>query len=82
MVVATSASSDRRKAISKIKIARSFEDKIFGHDSQKVMGLMIFAPLKSPNRSYNTWRYASALIPNPNWEIEDANLQKLAGIQL
>jgi hypothetical protein len=82
MVVATSASSDRRKAISKIKIARSFGDKIFDHDSQKVMGLMIFAPFKNPNRSHNAWRYASALIPNPNWGIQEESLQKLAGVQL
>jgi len=82
MVLATSASPTRRKAISKITIARSFGDRIFDQDSEKVLGLMIFAPFRNPNQSHKSWKYASALIPNPSWSLSEQNLEKLAGIQL
>jgi hypothetical protein len=82
MVLATSASPTRRKAVSKIAIARSFGDKIFDHDSEKVLGLMIFAPFRDPNHSNKNWKYASALIPNPNWSVKEQNFEKLAGVQL
>jgi hypothetical protein len=82
MVLATSECPTRRKAISKIAIARSFGDRIFNHDSAKVMGLMIFAPFRNPNQSHKSWKYASALIPNPNWRTRQENLEELASIQL
>jgi hypothetical protein len=81
IVLATSESSDRRKAISKIAIARSFAGKIFGHDSEKVLGLMIFAPYRS-RQSHKTWRYASTLIPNPNRKETVEHLDKLTSVQL
>jgi hypothetical protein len=43
---------------------------------------MIFAPFRNPNQSHKSWKYASALIPNPNWSLSEQNLEKLAGIQL
>ena len=82
MVLATSASPDRRKAINKIAMARSFASRIFGHDSDKVLGLMIFAPFRNPNQSYKAWKYASTLIPNPNWKANGESYEKLAGVQL
>lgn len=82
MVLATSASPNRRKAISKIAIARSFGDRIFNHESAKVLGLMIFAPFRNPNQSHKSWKYASAMIPNPNGMASEENLRELTGIQL
>jgi hypothetical protein len=82
MVLATSPSPTRRKAVSKIAIARSFGDKIFDHKSTKVLGLMIFAPFRNPNQSQNGWRYASALIPNPRGSATEENLLDLTRIQL
>lgn len=82
MVLATSASPTRRKAISKIAIVRSFGDRIFDHDSARLLGLMIFAPFRNPNQVHKGWKYASAIIPNPNWENNQKNLEKLEGIQL
>jgi len=82
MVLATSPSPTRRKAISKIAIARSFRDRIFDHDSEKVLGLMIFAPFRNPNQVHKSWKYASAIIPNPNRQADEKNLEKLEGIQL
>lgn len=82
MVLATSASPTRRKAISKIAIARSFGDRIFDHDSEKVLGLMIFAPFRNQNQVQKSWKYASAIIPNPNWQANEKTLEKLEGIQL
>jgi hypothetical protein len=82
MVLAASASPTRRKAISKITIARSFGGRIFDQDSEKVLGLLIFAPFGNPNQSHKSWKYASALIPNPNWSLSEQNLEKLAAIQL
>ena len=82
MVLAASASPDRRKAVSKIAIARSFAARIFGHDSGKVLGLMIFAPFRNPNQPHKPWKYASTLIPNPNWKAKGENFDKLTGVQL
>jgi hypothetical protein len=82
MVLATSASPTRRKAISKIAIARSFGDRIFDHDSEKVLGLMIFAPFRNPNQVQKSWKYALAIIPNPKWQANENNLEKLEGVQL
>ncbi len=81
VVLSTSISSDRRKAFSKIALARSFSGRIFDHDSEKVLGLMIFAPFRGPNGS-SGWRYASTLIPNPNLKVQGDGLDKLAGVQL
>lgn len=82
VVLSTSASPDRRKAINRIAIARSFADRIFGYDSEKVLGLMLFAPFRNPTQSYKTWKYASTLIPNPNWKANGDSLDKLAEVQL
>ena len=82
VVLATSVSPTRRKAISKIAIARSFGDRIFDHDSEKVLGLMIFAPFRNPNQVQKSWKYASAIIPNPNWQANEKTLKKLEGVQL
>jgi hypothetical protein len=82
MVLATSASPTRRKAINKIAIARSFTGRIFGHDSEKVLGLMLFAPFRNPIQSGKGWKYASALIPNPSWKADGESFAKLASVQL
>ncbi len=82
IVLATSESSSRRKAISKIAIARSFAGRIFGHDSEKVLGLMIFAPYRSSRQSRKTWKYASTLIPNPNRKARTEEFDKLTSVQL
>jgi len=82
VVLSTSASPDRRKAINKITIARSFAGRIFGQDSSRVIGLMIFAPFRSRRKSPTGWRYASALIPNPNWQNRAEEFGRLAGVQL
>ena len=81
VVLSTSISSDRRKAMSKIALARSFTGRIFDHDSQKILGMMIFAPFRAPYGS-SGWRYASALIPNPNLKAQGDGFDKLAGVQL
>ena len=81
VVLSTSISSDRRKAISKIALARSFTNRIFDRDTEKILGLMIFAPFRGPARSPPGWRYASTLIPNPNLNQNDG-FDKLTGVQL
>jgi len=82
VVLSTSSSPDRRKAVSKITIARSFADRIFSHNSEKVMGMMIFAPFRSPRKSPTGWRYASTLIPNPNCKHPSDKFHKLGSVQL
>jgi hypothetical protein len=82
VVLSASSSPDRRNAVSKITIARSFAGRIFSQDSERVMGLMIFAPFRSPKKSPTGWRYASALIPNPNWTDPTDKFDKLSSIQL
>jgi len=84
VVLSASSSPDRRKAINKITIARSFASRIFSQNSEKVMGLMIFAPFRSPRKSPTGWRYASALIPNPNSSTKNPSdrFDKLSSIQL
>jgi hypothetical protein len=80
MVLATSASPTRRKAVSKITIMRSFGERIFAHDSGRVLGLLVFVPFRS--EAHKRWKYASAMIPNPIWEGDGENLEKLIGVQL
>lgn len=82
MVLATSASANRRRAISKLAIVRSFAGRIFGHDSERVLGLMIFAPFRSASQSRKIWRYASTFIPNPNWKAKAQRFERLASVQL
>ena len=82
VVLATSASPDKRNAISKITIARSLAGKIFDHDARKVMGLMIFTPFQSARESSSKWRYVSTLIPNPNLNVEIDAFEKLGSVQL
>ena len=81
VVLSTSMSPSRRKAVSKIALARSFTNRIFDHGNEKMLGLMIFAPFQGRLNSLPEWQYASALIPNPNLERSDG-LDKLAGVQL
>jgi hypothetical protein len=81
VVLSTSISPTRRKAISKIALARSFSGRIFDHDSEKILGLMIFAPFRGTNGS-SGWRYASSLIPNPNLKAQGVGFDKLASVQL
>ncbi len=81
VVLSTSISSNRRKAFSKIDLARSFTGRIFDHDSEKVLGLMIFAPFRAPSAT-SGWRYASTLIPNPNLKTQGEAFDKLASVQL
>jgi hypothetical protein len=81
VVLSTSTSANRRKALSKIALARSFTGRIFDHDSEKVLGLMIFAPFRS-TQSSSGWRYASTLIPNPNLKAQDDGFDELASVQL
>jgi len=81
VVLSTSTSSNRRKAMSKIDLARKFTDKMFDHDSARVLGLMIFVPFRAPTSS-SGWRYASAMIPNPNIKDPDDGFDKLASVQL
>jgi hypothetical protein len=82
VVLSASASPDRRKAVSKITIARSLASRIFGQDSEKVVGLMIFAPFRSTRKSPTGWRYASALISNPNCKNTSVKFDRLSSIQL
>lgn len=81
VVLSTSLSPSRRKAISKIALARSFTNRIFDHGNEKILGLMIFAPFRGGVNSLPEWQYASALIPNPNLE-QSHGLEKLASVQL
>jgi hypothetical protein len=80
VVLSTSISSNRRKAMSKIALARSFTGRIFDHDSEKILGMMIFAPFRAPYGS-SGWRYASTLIPNPNLKTQGDGFDKLASVQ-
>jgi len=82
VVLATSAAPNRRKAVSKIAIARSFARRIFDHDSEKVLGLMIFSPFRSRGASHSGWKYASTIIANPNWDSAVSGFEKLASVQL
>jgi hypothetical protein len=81
VVLSTSISANRRKALSKIDLARSFTGRIFDHDSEKVLGLMIFAPFRAPSAS-SGWRYASTLIPNPKLKTRGDGFERLASVQL
>jgi len=81
VVLSTSLSPSRRKAVSKIALARSFTNRIFDHGNEKILGLMIFAPFRGSVDSLPSWQYASALIPNPNLDQSDG-LEKLASVQL
>jgi len=81
VVVSASASSNRKRAMTKIALARSFAARIFEHNSHRVLGLMLFAPFRSP-RGKSGWKYASALIPNPNRETPQQEFQKLGRVQL
>jgi hypothetical protein len=81
VVLSTSFSPSRKRAISKIALARSFTNRIFDRGNQKVLGLMIFAPFRGSIDSSSTWLYASTLIPNPHLEGSDG-LDRLASVQL
>lgn len=81
VVLSTSLSPSRKKAINKIALARSFTNRIFDHGNEKVLGLMIFAPFRGSVNSSPTWQYASTLIPNPNLGRSD-HLDDLASVQL
>jgi hypothetical protein len=81
VVLSTSLSPSRRKAVSKIALARSFTNRIFDHDNPKVLGMMIFAPFRGSVNSSSAWQYVSALIPNPNLG-QSEGLEKLASVQL
>ena len=81
VVLSTSVSSNRRKALGKIALARTFTGRIFDHDSEKVVGMMIFAPFRSP-QGPSGYRYASALITNPNLKAKDDGIDRLASVQL
>jgi hypothetical protein len=41
---------------------------------------MVFAPFR--NTAHKRWDYASAMIPNPTWEGDEENLEKLVRVQL
>jgi hypothetical protein len=82
VVLGTSISSNRRKAINRIALARSFAGRIFDHDSAKILGLMIFAPFRGSEGSSPSWRYASILIPNPKLKVQSDGFDKLASVQL
>jgi hypothetical protein len=81
VVLSTSMSSNRRKALGKLDLARSFAGRIFDHDSERVLGMMIFAPFRAASPS-SGWRYASTLIPNPNLKDQGYGFEKLTGVQL
>lgn len=81
VVLSTSLSPSRRKAISKIALARSFTNRIFDHGNEKILGLMLFAPFRGSAETSPIWQYASTLIPNPNLERSDG-LDRLARVQL
>jgi hypothetical protein len=81
VVLSTPLSPSRRKAVSKIALARSFTNRIFDRSNERILGLMIFAPFRGSVDSLPAWQYASALIPNPKLQQSDG-LEKLAGVQL
>ena len=81
VVLSTSLSSNRRKAVSKIALACSFTNRIFDHGNEKILGLIIFAPFRGTGNPLPQWQYASALILNPNLKQSDG-LEKLASVQL
>jgi hypothetical protein len=82
MVLATSASPNRRRAVNKIALARIFAGRIFDRDSGKVKALMIFAPFRNPNQYDKAWKYASTMIPNPKMKSNAVSFEKLASVQL
>ena len=82
IVLAASTSPSRRKAISKIAIARSFVSRIFDNSSERLLGLMIFAPFRNSNESYAAWKYACTIIRNPNWKSPIDCFDRLGGVQL
>jgi hypothetical protein len=81
VVLSTSLSPTRKKAIGKIALARSFTKRIFDHNNEKILGLMIFAPYRASVNSAPGWEYASTLIPNPNLQPSDG-LEELGSVQL
>lgn len=81
VVLSPAISANRRKALIKIALARSFTGRIFDHDSEKVLGLMIFAPFRSPTVN-SGWRYVFTLIPNPNLRGQGDGFDQLASVQL
>jgi hypothetical protein len=81
-LVVLPTSDDRRKAVNKIAIARSFASRMFGNDSEKILGVMIFTPFRSPRRSQTGWRYACTIIPNPTWEKLGEKFHRLGNVQL
>ena len=81
VVLSTSSSPSRKKAIGKIALARSFTNRIFDHDNEKILGLMIFAPFNGPSIASPAWQYASNLIPNPIL-LHNDRLNGLASVQL
>lgn len=81
VVVATSTSSNRKKAINKIALAKAFKNRIFDRDTEKILGMMIFAPFRGSSDNASGWRYASTLIPNPNLDSSEG-IDRLTSIQL
>ena len=81
VVVATSTSSNRKKAINKIALAKAFKNRIFDRDTEKILGMMIFAPFRGSSDNESGWRYASTLIPNPNLDSSEG-IDRLTSIQL
>jgi hypothetical protein len=80
-VLSTSPSANRRRALTRIAIARRFGDRFFDEDSDNIIGVMIFAPFRSSN-SRTGWGYASAMIANPKWINPGEDFDKLAAVQL
>ena len=81
VVLSTSSSPTRRKAVSKIALVRSFTNRIFDRGNEKILGLMIFAPFRGSTNSLPEWQYASALIPNPHLD-QSEGFEKLQSVQL
>jgi len=81
IALATSISQNRRRAISKITIARSFARRIFDDGSKNLVGLMIFAPFRNRRESSERLRYACTLIPNPHWKTHSV-YDELGDVQL
>jgi len=82
VVLGTSASPDRRNAINKITLARAFAGRIFDHESDRMVGMMVFTPFKRHDSSQRGWKYVSTLIPNPNSKNDVETLEKLEHVQL